>query len=150
MSRGLGDVYKRQLHNPEAVTENEKVKILWDFEVRTDRRIHHRRPDIVIVDKENKQVTIIDVAIPSDNNIKEKEIEKITKYQDLKLEVQKLWKIKAKVVPVVIGGLGATSKEIGKHLANIPGKHSVAPLLKAALLGSTHILRRVLDLPGFW
>ena len=39
------------LHNPEAVAENEKVKILWNFEVRTDHRIHHRRPEIVIVDK---------------------------------------------------------------------------------------------------
>ena len=50
-----------------------------------------------------------------------------------------------------MGQLGATSKEIEKHLvANIPRKHNVAPLLKAALLGSAHILRRVLDLPGLW
>ena len=36
------------------------------------------------------------MAITSDTNINEKEIEKITKYQYLKLEVQKLWKIKGK------------------------------------------------------
>lgn len=138
------------LHKPDAVTETDEVKVLWDFEIRTDRIIPARRPDIVVLEKKERKVTIIDIAVPSDTNIKSKELEKITKYQDLRLEVQRMWNVKAQVVPVVIGALGATSPEIEKHLKNIPGKHDVRPLLKAALLGSAHILRRILDLPGSW
>jgi hypothetical protein len=44
-----------------------------------------RRPDIVVLDKEERKLTIIDVAVPSDANIKDKEKEKITKYQEYSL-----------------------------------------------------------------
>jgi hypothetical protein len=54
-----------------------------------------------VVDKNKRTVTIIDVSIPADRHIKEKEVEKVTKYQDLKIELQKLLNVKAKVVPVV-------------------------------------------------
>ena len=147
---GIETAKQTWLHHPEAVTETEEVKILWDFEIRTDRVIPARRPDIVVLDKEERKLTIIDVAVPSDANIKDKETEKITKYQDLKIELQRMWNVKARVVPVVVGALGATSPGIEKHLDNIPGKQDVRPLLKSALLGSAHILRKVLDLPGSW
>ena len=75
-----------------------------------------------------KVVTIVDIEIPSDTNIKDQEAEKIDKYQDLRVEVQKLWNVKAKVVPVVIGTLGETSAQIEKHFKNTAGKHEVGPL----------------------
>ena len=118
--------------------------------MRTDHRIPARRPDIVVLDKKTKMAHIIDVAVPTDSNIKEKELEKIQKYQDLKLEVQKMWKVQAPIVPVEIGALGATLAELEKHLDNIPGEHKIGSLLKPALLGSAHILRKVLNLPEIW
>ena len=39
-------------HNAEKVTENEKAKILWEFNIQTDHVIQARRPDIVVKDKE--------------------------------------------------------------------------------------------------
>ena len=54
---------------------------------------------------------IIDVAIPGDCRIHEKEIEKIEKYQNLKVELKRLWSLKkVGVVPVVVGALGYISK----------------------------------------
>ena len=38
-------------HKAEAVSENEDVKLLWDFSIQMDKVIHARRPDIVIVKK---------------------------------------------------------------------------------------------------
>ena len=137
-------------HAPQPVTETDHAKILWDFEIRTDRRITARRPDIVIVNKERREGLIIDIAVPEDRNICEKEREKIDKYQDLKLEMMKLWNIKVKVVPVVIGALGAHTGKLSGYLAQIPGQHNIPQLIKAALLGSAHILRRSLDLPESW
>jgi hypothetical protein len=49
----------------------------------------------------DNRTTIIDMAILADRNIKDKETEKVTKYQDLIIEIQKLWNVKAKLVPVV-------------------------------------------------
>jgi hypothetical protein len=118
------------LHRSEAVTETEEVKKLWDFEIRTDRVIPARRPDIVVLKKRRTKFTVIDVAVPSDANIKGKETEKITKYQYLKIELQRIWNVKARVVPVVVGALVTIFPEIEKHLDNIPGNHDVQPLLK--------------------
>ena len=100
-------------------------------------------PDITVVEK--KQVWLIDVAIPGDSRIQQKELEKITKYQDLRVEVERLWERKATVVPVVIGALGAIPKDFKKHLSTI-GIDKITPsqLQKAALLGTAHILRKYL------
>jgi len=84
---GIPTVKQAWLHKPQAVTETERVKILWDFEIRTDHIIPARRPDMVVIDKEHKIATITDVAVPSDRNIKDKEVEKVQKYQDLRLEI---------------------------------------------------------------
>ena len=43
-----------------------------------------RRPNLILVDKKPKSCIIIDVTVPGDCRIREKEIEKIEKYQDLK------------------------------------------------------------------
>jgi len=102
------------LHKPDSVAENNKVKILRDFEIRTDRQIQARRPDLVVIDKQTKGL-IIDVAIPNDTHIEVNEREKIDKYQDLRLEVQRMWNIKARVVPIVIGALEATSNNLEKQ-----------------------------------
>ena len=51
-------------------------------------------------------VDIIDIAILLDTRVKEKEREKIEKYEPLKEEVRKLWGMKkVAVIPVVIGAL---------------------------------------------
>ena len=46
----------------------------------TDRAVGANRPDIVIRDKMNKKVYIIDISCPSDVNVNAKEQEKISKY----------------------------------------------------------------------
>ena len=56
------------------------------------------------VRKQAKEAMIIDVVIPGDACVKDKELEKIEKYQLLREEIRKLWKLKkVTVVPVVIG-----------------------------------------------
>ena len=51
------------------------------------KKIEARKPDIVLVDKKKKEIKIIDVAIPGDVRVCEKELEKIDKYKPLKDEI---------------------------------------------------------------
>ena len=92
----------RYEHQPEAVQENERYKILWDFNIQTDHVIEARRPDMIVIDKETKFAKIIDFAIPYDSRVNSKEIEKIEKYQDLAREIKKLWGMRVTVIPIVI------------------------------------------------
>jgi len=86
------------------------VKILWDFNIYTDQIIHARRPDIVVVDKSLSKVNLIDISIPADTRITIKEDEKIEKYEDLQIELERLWNMKTFVISIVIGSLGCVSK----------------------------------------
>ena len=86
----------------------------------------------------------MDVAISGDRNVIKKEAEKVLKYKDLTIEIQRMWNVKAKVIPVIIGAAGTISKSFIKYVSNIPGKHEAKDLQKTAILGTAHILRKVL------
>ena len=73
---------------------------------------------------------IIDIAVPRDENIQDKELEKIDKYQSLKIELEQLWKVKIMVIPVVVGALGAIADRLPGWLAQIPGTISEVELQK--------------------
>ena len=73
--------------------ESETFKILWDFTVECDQKIEARRPDIAFIDKKEREVVIIDVAIPGDDRVKNKELEKLEKHQLLKGEIVKVWRM---------------------------------------------------------
>jgi hypothetical protein len=45
---------------------------------------------------------LIDVTIPGDRHLIQKEAEKILKYKDLTVEIQHMWNIKTRVIPVII------------------------------------------------
>jgi hypothetical protein len=121
-----------------------KVIILWNQQVQTDRTIPNNKPDIVICDNETGTCRLLDVAVPADRNVIQKETENILKYKDLIIEIQRAWKVKTRVIPVIIGATGTISKSFRKYVSNIPGNHEVKELQKTALLGTAHILRKVL------
>jgi hypothetical protein len=56
-----------------------------------------------------------------------------------------MWNMKCFVIPVIIGATGIESRELKKNLATIPGKHSIDSLQNTAVLGTTHITRKVLQ-----
>ena len=90
----------------EGVLEDDDVKLIWDINIQCDNVMEARRSDLILVDKKAKSCVIIDVAIPSHCRIREKEIEKIEKYQNLKRELKRLWLLKkVEVVLVFVGAL---------------------------------------------
>jgi hypothetical protein len=48
------------------------------------------------------------------------------------------------LIPVIIGATGTISKSFRKYVSSIPGNHEVRELKKTAILGTAHILRKVL------
>ena len=127
------------------IEETDHVKILWHFNIQTDHVIEHRRPDVVVFDKHDKMCHLIDIAVPGDR-VEAKENEKVQKYQDLARELRKLWQVKVKVVPVVVGALGTIPMALEKHLKEIGTSVRVELLQKAALLGTARILRKTLEI----
>jgi len=142
---GIRTCDKPCLHTPQPVI---LAKMSRCCGICTDHLISAHRPDIVVVNNDSHSGILIDVAIPADANIVSKESEEISKYQDLCIELQRLWNLRTvKVFPIVIGFLGSYIPNLPKFLREFPGRHPMAPLLKSTVLGSAHVLRRVLALP---
>ena len=118
------------------VIDTSLVKILWDFNIYCDRVISARRPDITIIDKTAKLITLVDVSIPADKRVVDKEEEKISKYKDLRIELERLWKMKTRIIPVIIGALGVISKRHDKFIKKLEIINlNLYILQKSALLG---------------
>jgi hypothetical protein len=85
------------------------------------------------------------VAIPADRNVVQKEAEKTLKYKSLCIEIQQMWNLKCRIVPGIIGATGMVARSLRKNLEAVPGKHSIDSLQKTAVLGTSHIIRKVLQ-----
>ena len=125
-------------------SERGKVTILWNQQVQTDRTIPNNKQDIIIRDNEKGTCMLIDIAISGDRNMIKQEDKKILKYKDFTTEIHHMWNVKTKVIPVMRGATGTIPKSFRKDVSNIPGKYEVKKLQKTAILGTVHILRKVL------
>ena len=107
-------------HEPKTVNENDSVAIVRDMPILIDRTIAANRPDIVLKNKENKTCLVIDITIPLDTNTSVKTTEKLIKYKDFEIEVERMWGLKTTTVLVVMGALGTIKKEMENYSNKIP------------------------------
>ena len=73
---GIETTDKRYTHMPKPVCEEGDVTVLWNQAIHTDREVKANGPDIIIKNKKGKPCTLIDVAIPADRNVVQKEAER--------------------------------------------------------------------------
>jgi len=51
-----------------------------NMNIETDHVIEHRRSDIVVIVNDNKRALLIDIAVPPDARVEEKEQKKMDRY----------------------------------------------------------------------
>ena len=91
------------MHDPTLLLENYTHILLWDFNILMDHLIQAIRPYLIIINKKKRICKIVDLAVPADHRIKWKEYEK---YLVLSRELKKLWNMKVRIIPIVIGAFG--------------------------------------------
>jgi len=67
-----------------------------------------------------------------------------SKIQDFAKEIQQMWTVKTKVIPLIPGATGTFSKSFRKCLRNILGRQGIKELQITAILSTTHNLWKVL------
>ena len=111
----------------------------------TDRTIAANRPDIVLKNKKDKTCLLIDMTVPLDTNTSGKTTEKLDKYKDLEIEVERMWGLKT--TTAVMRALGNIKKDMENYNTNkIPGNINIHELQKTTLLSTANLLRRVLSI----
>ena len=114
-------------HCPKGVVENYDVKLIWDINIQCNNIIEAGRPDLILVDKKGKSCVIVDIAVPGDCRV----LEKIEKYQNLKIEMKRLQSLKrVEIVPVVVGALGCINKGFSRWMDILGIKLSIGMVQK--------------------
>ena len=89
---------------------------------------------------------IIDIAVPGDTRVKQKEQEKVEKYQDLEREIARLWcHGRATFIPVVVAALSCVTKEAEQCIEKMGIRIRTEVIQKTALLETARTLRKVLE-----
>jgi len=74
-----------------------------------------------------------------------KEADKRLKYKSLCIEIQRMWNLQCIIIPVINAATGIVTRSLRKNLESVLGKHSIDSLQKTAILGTSHIIWKVLQ-----
>ena len=94
-------------------------------------------------DRKEKTCLLIVVAIKDDSDVNTKGSVTLSNYKDLEIEDSGMWKVRTKIVPVVIGALGTMKKGLGRNLQLLPG-HPASLQLQITLMSTAHSICKVL------
>jgi hypothetical protein len=114
----------------------------------TDIHIKHNRPDIIILNKQQKQAYLLDIAVPNSHNITQTYNTKINKYLELSVAMRNLWCLeKISILPLVISATGIVPQSLFKNLKILDLDNTlVVEIQKGILLYSCHIVRKFLNI----
>jgi hypothetical protein len=68
---------------------------------------------------------------------------KEVKIQEFMYRDTTMWNLKCTIIPVITGATGIVTRSLRKNMEPVPGKHSIDSLQKTAVLGTSHIIRKV-------
>ena len=129
------------------MVETETMTLKWDSTIYTNNKLKHNRPNITLINKETNEWTLIDIAVPFDQNILRTEDEKIARYQDLTFAIKRENNnTKVDVIPVVTGALGSYSKNVKTWIETLKIPNILDSAQLSVILGTAHVLRKVLNL----
>jgi hypothetical protein len=90
-------------YKAESCLENDNYKLYFDRTVLTVIPIQHNRPDIIILNKQQKQAYLLDIAVPNSHNITQTYNTKINKYLELSIAMRNVWCLeKISILPLII------------------------------------------------
>ena len=97
-------------------SQGDKVTLLWNQQVQTNRIIPNNKPDVIIRDNGKGTCMLTNVAISKDRNVIKKGADNILKYKDLTIEIERMWNVKTVLILIIIWATGTISKSFRKYV----------------------------------
>jgi hypothetical protein len=141
---GIETTDKWYTHMPKPVFEEGDVTVLWNQAVHTDREVTANRPDIIIKNKNRENMHTDGHGNICSQKCHAKGSRKQVKIQEFR------YRDTTNVEPEMYDYTSYnwshwnSNKNLRKNLEATPGKHSIDSLQKTAVLGTSHIIRKVL------
>ena len=126
------------------VIKNEEALVLWDRTVYTNKTVAHNIPDVVLKDKKKGITYLIDIAVPGTNNMANTVRNKMDKYRELAEEIQRIWKTRTRILPIMVTATGVIPKKTVENVQQLGGAETeMRAMQKAVILHTTRIERKV-------
>jgi hypothetical protein len=122
---------------------------IWSNEVQVNNQAEWiPQLDIIILNKQQKQAYLLDIAVPNSHNITQTYNTKINKYLELSVAMRNLWCLeKISILPLVISATGIVPQSLFKNLKILDLDNTlVVEIQKGILLYSCHIVRKFLNI----
>jgi hypothetical protein len=120
--------------------ENDNYKLYFDRTVLTDIHIQHNRPDIIILNKQQKQAYLLDIAVPNSHNITQTYNTKINKYLELSVTMRNLWCLeKISILPLIISATGIVPQSLLKNLKILDLENTLVVEIQKGIQGVSEI-----------
>ena len=118
---GMKNSKKLRNHKVAKYLENVSVIIKVDIPIATDIKVKANKPDIIVFDKINNEIIIVEIGITSIENLKTVELEKLRKYDLLAKELAQIHKSTVKIIPYVLtwDGLVTTCHQHYKKMLEV-------------------------------
>jgi hypothetical protein len=102
----------------------------------------------IILNKQQKQAYLLDIAVPNSHNITQTYNTKINKYLELSVAMRNLWCLeKISILPFIISATGIVPQSLFKNLKILDLENTlVVEIQKGILLYSCHIVRKFLNI----
>ena len=112
---GIRRVRKLRSHSVQETVSGLEATITTDTRIKTDVKIQHNRPDIVVHDKKRREILLIEVGITSQDRLQTVETEKQHKYDMLAKEMGMMYKCSTRIIPYVLTWDGIVTKHHHRH-----------------------------------
>ena len=124
---------------------NGQFEIWWDRPIETTVKLEHNIPDVILINRQHKEWTIVEFSVPWDKNVFLKEEEKIQKYIPLAKEIHEVHGVSTKIVPIILGSLGTVTNQLKADLVVLGMERILGGLQASVLTGTHNILRKMMN-----
>ena len=126
-------------------SEDGQFEIWLDTPIETAVKLDNNRPDVILINRQDNEWTIVKFSVPWDKNVLLKEDEKITRYIPLVKEIRKVHRVSTKILPIILGSLGTVTNQIKADLAVLGTERILGRIQTLVLIGIHNILRKVMN-----
>jgi hypothetical protein len=128
---------KLKSHSVQEIVSNKFVEIRVDTFIKTDIKIKHNRPDLVVIDKKSKEIIIVEVGITSIDNLQQVETEKLRKYDLIANELSQIYGFKSSIIPYVVTWDGVVTKYHDIHRRRLGISDRIEAYIQSLVLKKT-------------
>nr|XP_013180959.1 unnamed protein product [Papilio xuthus] len=134
---GVKSTKKLKNHSVQEIVSNKYVEIRVDTFIKTDIKVKHNRPDLVVIDKRSKEILVVEVGITSLDNLQQVETEKLRKYDVLANELAQIYGFKTLIIPYVMTWDGVVSKYHDTYRRRLEISDRIQTYIQALVLRKT-------------